>query len=207
MSWHTPRAIVYREMNNIADSLGTAVNVQAMVFGNFGDDSGSGVAFTRNPSTGETVFSVSTCSTPPAKTWSPASAPLAGVRPAGAMPDIYDELYDTQALLEKHYRDMQDIEFTVQEGKFYMLQTRSGKRTGRASVKIAVDMVREELITESEALMRVSPDHVEAFLHPMVDPAAKQTSSPRAAGQSRGRHRPGGLFCGGGRGARLPETA
>ena len=89
------------------------------------------------------------------------------------MPAVYDELYKTQALLEKHYRDMQDMEFTVQEGVFYMLQTRSGKRTGRASVKIAVDMVKEGMITESEALMRVSPEHVEAFLHPMVDPKAK----------------------------------
>ena len=98
---------------------------------------------------------------------------------------------DTQALLEKHYRDMQDIEFTVQEGKFYMLQTRSGKRTGRASVKIAVDMVNEGLITESEALMRVSPEHVEAFLHPMVDPAAKTdivaTGLPASPGGATGK--------------------
>jgi pyruvate,orthophosphate dikinase len=175
LSWHTPRAVVYREMNNIAESLGTAVNVQAMVFGNFGDDSGSGVAFTRNPSTGERQFFGEYLFN------AAGEDVVAGIRtplPVSAlqerMPAVYDELYRTQALLEEHYRDMQDIEFTVQEGVFYMLQTRSGKRTGRASVKIAVDMVREDLITESEALMRVSTDHVEAFLHPMVDPEAKQ---------------------------------
>jgi pyruvate, orthophosphate dikinase len=174
MSWHTPRAIVYREMNNIPDTVGTAVNVQAMVYGNYGEDSGSGVAFTRNPSTGEHVFFgellfnaagedvVAGTRTP---------LPVEALRER--MPEIYDELYRTQDLLEKHYRDMQDLEFTIQEGKLYMLQTRSGKRTGRASVKIAVDMVNEGMITESEALMRVSTDHVEAFLHPMVDPAAK----------------------------------
>ncbi|MAT93249.1 MAG: pyruvate, phosphate dikinase [Halioglobus sp.] len=174
LSWHTPRAIVYREMNNIPDSLGTAVNVQAMVFGNFGDDSGSGVAFTRNPSTGEQHFFGEFLFN------AAGEDVVAGIRtplPVDAlqerMPAVYDELYRTQALLEKHYRDMQDIEFTVQEGRFYMLQTRSGKRTGRASVKIAVDMVNEGLITEREALMRVSPEHVESFLHPMVDPAAK----------------------------------
>jgi pyruvate,orthophosphate dikinase len=192
MSWHTPRAIVYREMNNIPDSLGTAVNVQAMVFGNFGDDSGSGVAFTRNPSTGEHHFFGEYLFN------AAGEDVVAGIRtplPVAAlqerMPDIYDELYRTQALLEKHYRDMQDIEFTVQEGKFYMLQTRSGKRTGRASVKIAVEMVKEGLITENEALMRVSTDHVEAFLHPMVDPAAKTdivaTGLPASPGGATGR--------------------
>jgi pyruvate,orthophosphate dikinase len=174
LSWYTPRAHVYREMNNISETLGTAVNVQAMVFGNFGDDSGSGVAFTRNPSTGERQFFgeflfnaagedvVAGIRTP---------EPIEALR--DKLPAVYDELYQTQELLEKHYRDMQDIEFTVQEGRFYMLQTRSGKRTGRASIKIAVDMVNEKLINEKEALMRVSPEHVEAFLHPMVDPAAK----------------------------------
>jgi pyruvate,orthophosphate dikinase len=174
LSWHTPRANVYREMNNIPETIGTAVNVQAMVFGNFGEDSGSGVAFTRNPSTGEHQFFgeflfnaagedvVAGIRTP---------EPIEALR--GRLPEVYDELFRTQALLEEHYRDMQDIEFTVQDGNFYMLQTRSGKRTGRASIKIAVDMVREGLISEKEALMRVSPEHVEAFLHPMVDPAAK----------------------------------
>ncbi|MEH6634791.1 MAG: pyruvate, phosphate dikinase [Halioglobus sp.] len=174
MSWHTPRAIVYREMNNIPDSLGTAVSVQAMVFGNFGDDSGSGVAFTRNPATGEhQFFGEYLFNAAGEDVVAGIRTPLSVAALGERMPAIYDELFETQKLLEKHYRDMQDIEFTVQEGKFYMLQTRSGKRTGRASVKIAVDMVNEGLISEKEALMRVSTDHVEAFLHPMVDPAAK----------------------------------
>jgi pyruvate,orthophosphate dikinase len=174
-SWHTPRAIVYREMNNIPDILGTAVNVQAMVFGNFGEDSGSGVAFTRNPSNGDRYFFGEFLFN------AAGEDVVAGIRtplPVESLkerlPSVYDELFRTQELLEKHYRDMQDLEFTVQEGKLYMLQTRSGKRTGRASVKIAVDMVKEGLITESEALMRVSTDHVDAFLHPMVDPSAKR---------------------------------
>ena len=191
LSWYTPRANFYREMSNIPDSLGTAVNVQAMVFGNFGDDSGSGVAFTRNPATGERRFFgeflfnaagedvVAGIRTP---------EPLESLK--AKLPTVYEELYSTQRLLEKHYRDMQDIEFTVQEGRFYMLQTRSGKRTGRASVKIAVEMVREQLITEKEALMRVSPEHVEAFLHPMVDPTAKRdiiaTGLPASPGGATG---------------------
>ncbi|TCO75659.1 pyruvate, phosphate dikinase [Chromatocurvus halotolerans] len=191
LSWHTPRANVYREMNNIPDSLGTAVTVQAMVFGNFGDDSGSGVAFTRNPSTGEHTFFgeflfnaagedvVAGTRTP---------QPISTLQ--DRLPEVYQQLDETQRLLERHYRDMQDIEFTVQEGRFYMLQTRSGKRTGRASIKIAVDMVNEGLINEKEALLRVSPEHVEAFLHPMVDPAAKKdvvaTGLPASPGGATG---------------------
>ena len=174
LSWYSPRAHVYREMNNISEALGTAVNVQAMVFGNFGDDSGSGVAFTRDPSTGENRFFGEVLFN------AAGEDVVAGIRTPESisalenkMPDVYAELYETQALLEKHYRDMQDIEFTIQEGKFYILQTRSGKRTGRASIKIAVDMVNEGMISEKEALLRVSPEHVEAFLHPMVDPNAK----------------------------------
>ncbi|MFT4819555.1 MAG: pyruvate,orthophosphate dikinase [Candidatus Pseudothioglobus sp.] len=175
LSWHTPRARVYREMNNISESLGTAVNIQAMVFGNFGDDSGSGVAFTRNPSTGEKTFFGEVLFN------AAGEDVVAGIRTPldldalkQHLPATYDELYRTQALLESHYRDMQDLEFTIQEGRLFMLQTRSGKRTGRASIKIAVDMVHDGLITEAEALMRVTPEHVEAFLHPMIDPAAKQ---------------------------------
>ena len=174
LSWYSPRAHVYREMNNISETLGTAVNVQAMVFGNFGDDSGSGVAFTRDPSTGENRFFGEVLFN------AAGEDVVAGIRTPESisaleakMPEVYAELYETQTLLEKHYRDMQDIEFTIQEGKFYILQTRSGKRTGRASVKIAVDMVGEGMISEKEALLRVSPEHVEAFLHPMVDPSAK----------------------------------
>ena len=191
LSWHTPRAIVYREMNNIDDSLGTAVNVQAMVFGNFGDDSGSGVAFTRNPATGEhQFFGEYLFNAAGEDVVAGIRTPLPVSALAERMPGVYEELFNTQALLEKHYRDMQDIEFTVQDGKFYMLQTRSGKRTGRASVKIAVDMVKEGMITEREALMRVSPEHVEAFLHPMVDPAAKRdivaTGLPASPGGATG---------------------
>ncbi len=175
MSWNTPRAIVYREMSNIPDNIGTAVCVQSMVFGNFGDDSGSGVAFTRNPATGEhQFFGEYLFNAAGEDVVAGTRTPLPVSALQDRMPAIYDQLFNTQAMLEKHYRDMQDIEFTVQEGTFYMLQTRSGKRTGRASVKIAVDMVNEGLITESEALMRVSTDHVEAFLHPMVDPSAKK---------------------------------
>lgn len=192
LSWYTPRAAVYREMNNIPETLGTAVNVQAMVFGNFGDTSGSGVAFTRNPSTGEHEFFGEFLFN------AAGEDVVAGIRTpepirslAERLPEVYTQLNNTQALLEKHYRDMQDIEFTVQEGRFYMLQTRSGKRTGRASIKIAVDMVNEGLINEKEALMRVSPEHVEAFLHPMVDPnAAKEviaTGLPASPGGATGR--------------------
>ncbi|WOJ94578.1 pyruvate, phosphate dikinase [Congregibacter variabilis] len=175
-SWYTPRANVYREMNNIPDSLGTAVTVQSMVFGNFGEDSGSGVAFTRNPSTGERLFFGEVLFN------AAGEDVVAGIRtplPVDAMqermPDAHAELLAAQAMLEQHYRDMQDIEFTVQEGRFYILQTRSGKRTGRASVRIAVDMVREGMINEKEALLRVSPEHVQSFLHPMVDPDAPRT--------------------------------
>jgi pyruvate,orthophosphate dikinase len=174
-SWHTPRALIYREMNNISETLGTAVSVQAMVFGNFGDDSGSGVAFTRNPSTGEKMFFGEFLFNAAGEdVVAGTRTPLSVEALQEQQPEVYDELYKTQALLESHYRDMQDLEFTVQEGRFYMLQTRSGKRTGRAAVKIAVNMVDEGLIEEAEALMRVSPEHVEAFLHPTVDPKAKR---------------------------------
>jgi pyruvate,orthophosphate dikinase len=177
---------------NIPETLGTAVNVQAMVFGNFGDTSGSGVAFTRNPSTGareffgEFLFNAAGEDVV-AGTRTP--QPISAL--AARLPEVYAELDATQALLEKHYRDMQDIEFTVQDGRFYMLQTRSGKRTGRASIKIAVDMVGECLINEKEALMRVAPEHIEAFLHPMVDPNAKKdvlaTGLPASPGGATGK--------------------
>ncbi|MDP5053476.1 MAG: pyruvate, phosphate dikinase, partial [Congregibacter sp.] len=176
LSWHTPRANVYREMNNIPDSLGTAVTVQSMVFGNFGEDSGSGVAFTRNPSTGERLFFGEVLFNAAGEdVVAGIRTPLSVDAMQERMPAAYTELLDAQALLEAHYRDMQDIEFTVQEGRFYLLQTRSGKRTGRASVRIAVDMVREGMINEKEALLRVSPEHVQSFLHPMVDPDAART--------------------------------
>ena len=153
MSWHTPRAIVYREMHNIPDSVGTAVNVQAMVFGNFGEDSGSGVAFTRNPSTGEHAFFGEFLFN------AAGEDVVAGIRTPlqvealrERQPEIYKELFETQALLEKHYRDMQDLEFTVQEGKLWMLQTRNGKRTGTVMVNIAIDMLKQGWIDEKTAL-------------------------------------------------------
>ena len=192
LSWHTPRAKVYREMNNIPESLGTAVTIQAMVFGNFGEDSGSGVAFTRNPSTGENRFFGEVLFN------AAGEDVVAGIRtplPVSAMqerlPEAYEQLHQTQALLEKHYRDMQDLEFTIQERRLYMLQTRSGKRTGRAAVRIAVDMVNEGLISQPEALMRVTPEHVEAFLHPMIDPDHNSeviaTGLPASPGGATGR--------------------
>ena len=175
LSWYTPRAIVYREMNHIPENLGTAVNVQAMVFGNFGNDSGSGVAFTRNPATGEKMFYGEYLFN------AAGEDVVAGIRTPESidqlkdhMPKIYQQLYQFQDMLEKHYRDMQDLEFTIQEGKLYMLQTRSGKRTGQAAVKIAVDMIREGLIDEKEALMCVEPEHIDSFLHPMIDPTASK---------------------------------
>ena len=191
-SWLSPRAHVYREMNDIPESLGTAVTVQAMVFGNFGDTSGSGVAFTRNPADGaaepygEFLFNAA------------GEDVVAGIRTprpiaelSDRLPEVYAELVHTQHLLEHHYKDMQDIEFTVQEERFFLLQTRSGKRTGRAAVRIAVDMVREGLLDEQEALMRVSPEHVESFLHPMVDPSTKTdvvaTGLPASPGGATGR--------------------
>ena len=176
LSWFTPRAGVYREMNDIPDTLGTAVNVQSMVFGNFGDDSGSGVCFTRNPSNGEKIFYgeyLTNAAGEDVVAGTRTPEPINNLK--NSMPQMYDELYAIQHKLEQHYRDMQDMEFTVQESKLYILQTRSGKRTGRAAVKIAVDMVNEGLIDEKEALMRVSPGHIDAFLHPMIDPTAKTT--------------------------------
>ena len=176
LSWFTPRAGVYREMNDIPETLGTAVNVQSMVFGNFGDDSGSGVCFTRNPSNGDKIFYgeyLTNAAGEDVVAGTRTPEPIENLK--NTMPQMFDELYAIQDKLEQHYHDMQDMEFTVQESKLYILQTRSGKRTGRAAVKIAVDMVAEDLIDEKEALMRVSPGHIDAFLHPMIDPTADST--------------------------------
>ncbi|HEC96318.1 MAG TPA: pyruvate, phosphate dikinase [Euryarchaeota archaeon] len=172
-SWNNPRAIVYRKYNNIPDDMGTAVNVQTMVFGNMGWDSGTGVAFTRNPSTGEKKIYGEYL--PNAQ----GEDVVAGIRTPKKIeemkeefPEIYEQLVRVAELLEKHFRDMQDIEFTVERGKLYLLQTRTGKRTPRAAVKIAVDMVKEGLITKEEAIMRVSPQQIEKLLHKQVDPNA-----------------------------------
>ncbi len=183
-SWNNPRAIAYRELNNIPADMGTAVNVQTMVFGNMGDDCGTGVAFTRNPATGENVFFgeylmnaqgedvVAGIRTPLPINKSQKSDPNA-LSLEETMPDIYRELEEIRVKLDKHYRDMQDIEFTIQQGKLWMLQTRNGKRTGFASFKIAVDMVREGILTNEEALMRVEPEQLNQLLRPTFDPAAK----------------------------------
>lgn len=169
-----PRAITYRRLNDISEELGrTAVNVQAMVFGNMGGSSGTGVAFTRNPSTGANQFYgeflmnaqgedvVAGIRTP---------LPIAELR--NILPDIHDELVNIGLRLEKHYRDMQDVEFTIQDGKLYMLQTRNGKRTGQAAVRIAVEMVEEGLIDKQTALTRVPANDLDQLLHPSIDPAA-----------------------------------
>ena len=174
MSWNNPRAIRYRELNDIPGDWGTAVNVQAMVFGNMGETSGTGVAFTRNPSTGENVFYGEYLMN------AQGEDVVAGIRTphpiatlAEAMPDVYRQLVDIYKKLENHYRDMQDIEFTIQEGKLYMLQTRAGKRTAQAAVRIAVEMVEEGLIDKKEALLRVDPQHLDQLLHKRIDPSAK----------------------------------
>ncbi|MGE5403907.1 MAG: pyruvate, phosphate dikinase, partial [Candidatus Saccharibacteria bacterium] len=173
-SWNNPRAIVYRKINKIADDLGTAVNVQSMAFGNMGEDCGTGVAFTRNPSTGERElygeFLVN----------AQGEDVVAGIRTPTpisklneGLPTVFQQFIDTCAILEKHYRDMQDIEFTVEKSKLYMLQTRTGKRTAKAAIKIAIDMVEEGVISKEEALLRVDPDQINQLLHRQIDPKAK----------------------------------
>ncbi len=198
-SWMNQRAITYRKLNNIPADWGTAVNIQSMVFGNMGNDCATGVAFTRDPSTGDNYFYgeylvnaqgedvVAGIRTP---------QPLSTVKKKdGApsmeeiMPECYGQLLSIREILEKHYIDMQDIEFTIEKGKLYMLQTRNGKRTARAAVKIAVDMAKEGLINEKTAVLRVQPSQLDQLLHPSLDPAAPRKviakglpASPGAAG-------------------------
>jgi pyruvate,orthophosphate dikinase len=176
-SWNNPRAITYRRLNDIPSGLGTAVNVQAMVYGNMGTTSGTGVGFTRNPANGVKEFYGEYL------TNAQGEDVVAGVRTPQPiaelqhdMPDIFKQLKDITTRLEKHYRDVQDFEFTVQENTLYMLQTRTGKRTVQAAIKIAVDMVKEKLITKEEALMRISPSQIDQLLHPRLDPKAKYTA-------------------------------
>jgi pyruvate,orthophosphate dikinase len=173
-SWNNQRAITYRKLNNIDDSWGTAVNVQTMVYGNRGDTSGTGVAFTRNPSTGEKKFFGEYLIN------AQGEDVVAGIRTPDfidtlekKIPEAYAQLVDICQKLEAHFKDMQDIEFTIQEGKLYMLQTRTGKRTAAAAVKIATDMVAEGLIDKETAVKRVSPEHIDLLLHPRIDPKAK----------------------------------
>jgi pyruvate,orthophosphate dikinase len=191
-SWNNKRAITYRRLNNIPDDLGTAVNVQAMVFGNLGESSGTGVGFTRNPSTGDNEFYgeflmnaqgedvVSGVRTP---------VPIRELE--AIMPEVYRQLHDITKRLEQHYKDVQDFEFTIQEGKLYMLQTRNGKRTGKAAVKIAVDMVNEGLLTKREALLRVEPGQLDQLLHPLLAEDSKGVLA--AAGDQRLKHVATGL--------------
>jgi pyruvate, orthophosphate dikinase len=186
-SWQAERAKVYRRINDIPGDWGTAVNVQAMVFGNMGETSATGVAFTRDPATGERAYYgewlinaqgedvVAGIRTPQYLTT--AARERAGAKPAAmeeAMPETFAELAKVFDLLENHYRDMQDIEFTVERGKLWMLQTRSGKRTAKAALKIAVDMAGEGLITEEEAVLRVDPGALDQLLHPTLDPEAER---------------------------------
>lgn len=169
-SWNTERAKVYRKMNNISDTLGTAVNVQEMVYGNLTDDSLTGVAFSRNPSTGENELYGEYLEKAQGEDI------VSGVRTPKSIeamerdyPNIYKELKDISKLLEKHYTDMQDMEFTVEKGKLYILQTRNGKRTTKAALTIAVQMVDEKLITKEEALLRIEPNKIDELLHPVFD--------------------------------------
>ena len=185
-SWMNFRAVTYRRLNNIPAEWGTAVNVQAMVFGNMGDDCATGVAFTRDPSTGEDYFYgeylvnaqgedvVAGIRTPqPINKAKHKEGDLPAME--DVMPECYQQLDGIRSILEKHYKDMQDIEFTIEKGKLYMLQTRNGKRTAKAAVKIAVDMESEGLITQKEAIMRVAPEQLDQLLHPSLDPDACKT--------------------------------
>ncbi len=201
-SWNGRRAVAYRRIEGIPDEWGTAVNVQAMVFGNMGENSATGVAFTRNPATGENRFYGE---------WLPNAQGedvVAGIRTPNplneasrndqnlhlptleeAMPEAYRELVEIRNTLEHHYRDMQDIEFTIQEGRLWMLQTRTGKRTGTAALNMAMDMLAEGLIDEPTAVLRVRPDQLDELLHPIVDPEAEKKVRPIAKGLPAG---PGG---------------
>ena len=173
-SWNGDRALTYRRLHGVPETLGTAVNVQTMVFGNIGEDSGTGVAFTRDPSTGEhRFFGEFLVNAQGEDVVAGIRTPEAIDQMAQRFPAAYKLLVETYQRLEKHYRDMQDLEFTVERNTLFLLQTRNGKRTGPAAVKIAVDMVAEGLITKEEALLRVSPDALDQLLHPMIDPAAK----------------------------------
>jgi pyruvate,orthophosphate dikinase len=172
-SWSGKRAVDYRRATGISDSLGTAVNIQTMVFGNTGNDSGTGVAFTRDPSTGDQKMMGEYLLN------AQGEDVVAGIRNADpiehlvkSMPKVYKQFMDITKKLEKHYKEMQDVEFTIERGRLWMLQTRNGKRTAKSTVKIAVDMAKEKLISKEEAVLRVTPDNVDALLHPQFDEAA-----------------------------------
>ncbi len=176
-SWDNDRAVTYRKMNNIPSDWGTAVNVQAMVFGNTGETSGTGVGFTRNPATGENaVFGEFLMNAQGEDVVAGIRTPLPLEQLAGELPEAYDELMRIRKVLDEHYRDMQDFEFTIEEKKLWMLQTRNGKRTGFAAVKIAVDMVDEGLITPDDAIARVEPEGLNDLLRPVFDPKEKEAA-------------------------------
>jgi len=180
-SWNNARAIVYRRINKIDDKLGTAVNVQCMAFGNMGSDCGTGVAFTRDPSTGEKIlYGEFLVNAQGEDVVAGIRTPMPIVKLKEELPGVYQQFVDTCLKLENHYRDMQDIEFTVEKGKLFMLQTRNGKRTARASVRVAVDMVNEGLITLNEALLRVDAEQINQLLHRQIDPGVRL--SPIAVG-------------------------
>src|ERR1700692_540262 len=173
-SWQNDRAKHYRRINNIDDMLGTAVNVQAMVFGNLGDTSGTGVGFTRNPANGDKVFyGEFLLNAQGEDVVSGVRTPVPILELEKVMPKVYNQLRDITTRLEKHYKDMQDFEFTIQDGKLYMLQTRNGKRTGRAAVRVAIQMVEEGLISKEEAIFRVEPNQLYDFLVPSLDEKGK----------------------------------
>ena len=182
-SWDNPRANTYRRMNDIPYSWGTAVNVQSMVFGNMGETSGTGVAFTRSPSTGEKkLFGEFLMN-------AQGEDVVAGIRTpqpistlADTMPDVYQQFVDISTRLEQHYKDMQDMEFTIENGKLYMLQTRNGKRTAQAALKVAVDLVDEGICTKEEAVLKVEPQQLDALLHPTFKPEALKAATPIATG-------------------------
>lgn len=201
-SWNGKRAVSYRRIENIPDAWGTAINVQTMVFGNMGNDSATGVAFTRNPGNGENKFYgeylinaqgedvVAGIRTPaPINEYSKSDHNKNLITLEKAMPLLYKELFDIQKRLEKHYHDMQDIEFTIEKDKLYMLQCRIGKRNGPAAVKMAVDMLKEKLITKDMAVMRVTPAQLDELLHPIPDPKVELEHKPIAKGLPAG---PGG---------------
>jgi pyruvate,orthophosphate dikinase len=172
-SWNNQRAIVYRRMNKISDDLGTAVNIQSMAFGNMGQDSGTGVAFTRNPSTGEKeLYGEFLVNAQGEDVVAGIRTPMPITMLKEKLPGVYDQFINTCNILEKHYRDLQDIEFTVEKGRLFMLQTRNGKRTAKAAVKIAVDMVNEKILSIEEALLRVDAQQLNQLLHRQIDNSA-----------------------------------
>ena len=189
-SWTGTRAENYRRIENIPNEWGTAVNVQSMVFGNMGEDSATGVAFTRNPATGENKFYGEWLSN------AQGEDVVAGIRTPNplnedtktkdtknlislemSMPDLYRNLVDIRLILEKHYTDMQDVEFTIEKGRLWMLQTRAGKRNGAAAIKMAVDMANEGLINKQTALIRVNPEQLDELLHPMLDSVSEKRAT------------------------------